>query len=183
MSSLSALCRTLAPTWNESFEANIPSRVGAKFDIEVFDYNKVEQAKTLGVGRINLADLEPFEVAEQRVSLTSKEGVKGWVRVVSLLFTCRLSIPPVLTTPSSLPATRFPTCHHRQVEEEHLDVLHRWPGDDHGRTRPHRCRRRGWKGCLQGSGHGWAWSRTRRQLCGTQDRYVSTVSPPSLCAC
>lgn len=59
--------------------------------MEVFDFNKIEQAKTLGLGSINLADLEPFEAQEAKISLISKEGAKGWVRVV------RFSPPTPLT--------------------------------------------------------------------------------------
>lgn len=75
--------RTLAPVWGESFDINVPSRVAAKFDVEVFDHNKLETAKSLGAGLINLADLEPFESVEKKISLvSSKDGAKGWVRVV-----------------------------------------------------------------------------------------------------
>lgn len=59
-----------------------PSRVGAEFTVEVFDWNQVEQAKNLGIGNIDLAALEPFQGIEQIVPLTSpKHGQKGEVRV------------------------------------------------------------------------------------------------------
>ncbi|RXW22896.1 hypothetical protein EST38_g2942 [Candolleomyces aberdarensis] len=74
--------KTLVPEWNETFEATVPSRVAASFEVEIFDWNQIEQAKSLGVGAINLADLEPFQVSEQNVALsTSKHGPKGHVRV------------------------------------------------------------------------------------------------------
>lgn len=54
--------------------------------MEVFDWNQLEQAKSLGSGKINLAALEPFQATESVISLTSpKHGQKGEVRV-RLLF-------------------------------------------------------------------------------------------------
>ncbi|KAG8734045.1 hypothetical protein FRC12_018670, partial [Ceratobasidium sp. 428] len=40
--------KTLVPEWNQSFEVTVPSRVGADFFLEVFDWNQVETAKSLG---------------------------------------------------------------------------------------------------------------------------------------
>jgi len=58
------------------------SRVGADFTVELFDWNQVEQAKSLGSGKIDLAGLEPFESTDSVISLSSpKHGQKGEVRV------------------------------------------------------------------------------------------------------
>lgn len=52
----------------------------------MFDWNQIEQAKSLGAGRIALADLEPFQASERAIALSSpKHGEKGAVRV-RLLF-------------------------------------------------------------------------------------------------
>jgi hypothetical protein len=135
----------------------VPSRVAAKFDVEVFDHNKLETAKSLGAGLINLADLEPFEAVEKKISLvSSKDGAKGWVRVVRLshpgsrsafrfpagAILTRLSVlTPFLPTASQLPAG-----YHRPVPEEYVDFLDRWPGNDADRPCADRHRRR----CRQG---------------------------------
>ena len=63
-----------------------PSRVGADFSVEIFDWNQIEAAKSLGSAKIELADLEPFQSAERALQLVStKHGQKGVVRV-RLLF-------------------------------------------------------------------------------------------------
>lgn len=50
--------------------------------MEVFDWNQLEQAKSLGIGRIALDDLEPFEPAVRDINLsTEKHGEKGRVCV------------------------------------------------------------------------------------------------------
>lgn len=64
-----------------------PSRVAADFVLEVFDWNQIEQAKSLGVGRIELADVEPFQSMERVIPITStKHGEKGEI-LLRLLFT------------------------------------------------------------------------------------------------
>jgi len=79
--------KTLTPEWDELFEVTVPSRVGANFEVEVFDWNQIEQAKSLGVGTIDLASLEPFQASEQIIPLTThKHGEKGYIRV-NLVFT------------------------------------------------------------------------------------------------
>lgn len=58
----------------------------ADFSIEVFDWNQLEQSKSLGKGIINLRGIEPFEASEQTIALSSeKHGVKGYV-TIRLLF-------------------------------------------------------------------------------------------------
>ncbi|CAE6512911.1 unnamed protein product [Rhizoctonia solani] len=74
--------KTLAPEWKESFEVSVPSRVGADFSLEVFDWNQVESAKSLGSGEIELADLEPFENTTRHIQLNSaKHGEKGAIQI------------------------------------------------------------------------------------------------------
>lgn len=60
--------------------------MGADFEVEIFDWNQLEQAKSLGSGKINLEEVEPFNAVERTVSLsTPKHGAKGEIRL-SLLF-------------------------------------------------------------------------------------------------
>ncbi|KAH7918365.1 tricalbin, partial [Leucogyrophana mollusca] len=74
--------KTLNPDWQEDFSFSVPSRVAADFCVEVFDWNQVEQAKSLGSGRIELADIEPFQAAEKIITLSSeKHGEKGEVHL------------------------------------------------------------------------------------------------------
>ncbi|KAI1797561.1 tricalbin [Ganoderma leucocontextum] len=79
--------KTLNPEWSENFATAVPSRTGANFMLEVFDWNQIEQAKTLGSCRIDLEDLEPFTAVERTVLLShAKHGEKGEIRL-RLLFT------------------------------------------------------------------------------------------------
>ncbi|KAH9948433.1 C2 domain-containing protein [Amylocystis lapponica] len=74
--------KTLNPEWNENFIVEVPSRVAAEFSLEVFDWNQIEQAKSLGTAAIELASLEPFQATERSIVLSSsKHGEKGAVRV------------------------------------------------------------------------------------------------------
>lgn len=74
--------KTLNPDWSEMFEFNVPSRELADFSVEVFDWNQLEQSKSLGRGTINLRDIEPFEATEQMIELSSeKHGAKGRVAI------------------------------------------------------------------------------------------------------
>jgi len=60
----------------------VPSRAGADFSIEIFDWNQIEQAKSLGSANIELADLEPFQGTERVLNLVSpKHGAAGQVRI------------------------------------------------------------------------------------------------------
>lgn len=78
--------KNLNPDWSETFEVHVPSREAADFSVEVFDWNQLEQSKSLGHGTINLRDIEPFEVAEQIIELSlEKHGAKGQV-AIRLLF-------------------------------------------------------------------------------------------------
>jgi Ca2+-dependent lipid-binding protein len=54
--------------------------------VEIFDWNQIEQAKSLGVATINVIDIEPFQSEERVLNLVStKHGEKGQIRV-RLLF-------------------------------------------------------------------------------------------------
>jgi Ca2+-dependent lipid-binding protein len=92
--------KTVTPEWNETFEVEVvssdlqnqaascdpavpkPSRVAGDFSVEIFDWNQIEQAKSLGTAKLDLASLEPFQASEQELNLvSSKHGEKGKVRV------------------------------------------------------------------------------------------------------
>ncbi|EDR16040.1 uncharacterized protein LACBIDRAFT_227976 [Laccaria bicolor S238N-H82] len=74
--------KTLSPEWNEHFEVSVPSRVAADFSVEIFDWNQIEAAKSLGVAKIELSDIEPFQAAERSLKLfLNKLGEKGQIRV------------------------------------------------------------------------------------------------------
>jgi C2 domain len=69
-------------TTDTLFYHSKPSRVSADFSIEVFDWNQIEQAKSLGSAMIDLTELEPFQGVERSLQLVStKFGQKGVVRV------------------------------------------------------------------------------------------------------
>ncbi|KAG7450195.1 tricalbin [Guyanagaster necrorhizus] len=95
--------KTLSPEWNENFVVSVPSRVAADFEVEIFDWNQLEQAKSLGSAKINLADLEPFEASELELSLSSpKLGPKGRVHV-------RLMFQPEIIAKSRKNTSTFST--------------------------------------------------------------------------
>ncbi|CED82008.1 Ca2-dependent lipid-binding protein CLB1/vesicle protein vp115/Granuphilin A, contains C2 domain [Phaffia rhodozyma] len=74
--------KTLSPVWNEKFETSVTSRVGALFEVEIFDWNQLEQAKSLGKGLIDLAVIEPFEALEATIPIsTVKHGEQGSIRI------------------------------------------------------------------------------------------------------
>jgi Ca2+-dependent lipid-binding protein len=59
-----------------------PSRVADNFVVEVFDWNQIEQTKSLGIGKIDVASIDPFQATEQTVKLsTNKRGEKGEIRL------------------------------------------------------------------------------------------------------
>jgi hypothetical protein len=64
----------------------IPSRVSAKFNFEVQDWNTVGTSTPLGGGMVDLAALEPFEAAEMSIPIVHDEkGEKGHLDI-RLLF-------------------------------------------------------------------------------------------------
>ena len=61
----------------------VASRVGSEFEAEVFDWNQIDKARSLGAAKINLETLEPFRGIEQNLTLSDeKHGSIGSIRVV-----------------------------------------------------------------------------------------------------
>ncbi|KAI0274871.1 tricalbin [Gloeopeniophorella convolvens] len=78
--------KTVTPEWFEDFIVSVSSRVGADFQIEVFDWNQIEQAKSLGSAKISLEDIEPFVAVDRVIPLSSdKRGSKGEIKI-SMVF-------------------------------------------------------------------------------------------------
>lgn len=66
--------KTLSPQWNEYFEVNVPSRTGAKFKVNVYDYDFADKPDFLGASGIDLAALEPFKASDMTLPLDGKSG-------------------------------------------------------------------------------------------------------------
>ncbi|KAJ7596712.1 C2 domain-containing protein [Mycena floridula] len=95
--------KTLNPEWNEDFTTQVTSRVGANFTVEIFDWNQIEQAKSLGAATIDLSELEPFHAVEREFALSSaKHGDQGHVRV-------RLMFQPEIIAKSRKNTSTFST--------------------------------------------------------------------------
>ncbi|KAF7306591.1 hypothetical protein MIND_00450400 [Mycena indigotica] len=94
--------KTLTPVWNENFTTSVPSRVAADFSVEVFDWNQIGTAETLGVAQIPLDDLEPFESTERTLDLVSSKGQHGFIRV-------RLMFQPEIIAKSRKSTSTFST--------------------------------------------------------------------------
>lgn len=78
--------KTVNPEWHEDFMITVPSRVGANFEVEIFDWNQLEQSKSLGSAKINLEDIEPFVATDRTLTLSSeKRGNKGQLHI-SMVF-------------------------------------------------------------------------------------------------
>ncbi|OJT13069.1 hypothetical protein TRAPUB_10382 [Trametes pubescens] len=108
--------KTLAPEWNENFVVQVPSRAAADFQLEVFDWNQIEQAKSLGSARIDLSNVEPFTAVERSLSLShDKHGDKGEVRI-RLLFT------PEIIVKSRKNTSTFSTAGRAMTQIGHLPV-------------------------------------------------------------
>lgn len=59
-----------------------PSRYNADFIVEIFDWNQIEQSKSLGIGKIDLNKIEPMQGQDFVIPLTSsKHGEKGVIRL------------------------------------------------------------------------------------------------------
>ena len=67
--------KTLHPAWNEFFEVQVPSRTGADFRVDVYDWDFGDKADHLGAAFLNLQVLEPFEPQELSYTLDGKSGV------------------------------------------------------------------------------------------------------------
>ncbi|KAJ7139747.1 C2 domain-containing protein [Mycena epipterygia] len=94
--------KTLTPVWNENFTCTVPSRVAADFSLEIFDWNQLGTAETLGEAQINLADFEPFESVERTLDLVSSKGQHGHIRV-------RLMFQPEIIAKSRKSTSTFST--------------------------------------------------------------------------
>ena len=66
--------KTLHPAWNEYFEVPIPSRTGADFKCDVYDWDFGDKADFLGSTKLNLEVLEPFQPQELHYALDGKSG-------------------------------------------------------------------------------------------------------------
>lgn len=66
--------KTLHPAWNEFFETDIKSRIGANMRVEVFDWDFGDKADHLGTAPIDLEALEPFQASEITLPLDGKSG-------------------------------------------------------------------------------------------------------------
>ncbi|KAF9458350.1 C2 domain-containing protein [Collybia nuda] len=95
--------KTLNPEWNENFTISVPSRVNAELSVEIFDWNQIEQAKSLGTASIDIEDIEPFQATERLLNLVStKHGEKGQIRV-------RLMFQPEIIAKSRKNTSTFST--------------------------------------------------------------------------
>lgn len=75
--------KTLNPTWNESFEVQIASRIAADFKLEVFDWDLGGGDDPLGNAIIDLRALEPMLAVPVQLQL---RDVKSGVISMRLLF-------------------------------------------------------------------------------------------------
>nr|OQO30630.1 hypothetical protein B0A51_01516 [Rachicladosporium sp. CCFEE 5018] len=66
--------KTLHPAWNEFFEVPVRSRTGAKFGVDVYDWDFGDKADHLGSAPIDLTLLEPFQAREVTIGLDGKSG-------------------------------------------------------------------------------------------------------------
>lgn len=66
--------KTLHPAWNEFFETEIKSRIGANMRVEVFDWDFGDKADHLGAAPVDLEALEPFQASEVTLPLDGKSG-------------------------------------------------------------------------------------------------------------
>ncbi|KAI9802260.1 MAG: hypothetical protein M1825_002981 [Sarcosagium campestre] len=67
--------KTLHPAWNEYFEVPVPSRIGAKFKVTIYDWDAVGNDDLLGAADINLELLDPLTAKEYKVYLDGKSGM------------------------------------------------------------------------------------------------------------
>jgi len=66
--------KTLHPAWNEYFEVQVPSRTGADFRCDVYDWDFGDKSDFLGGTPLDLAVLEPFQPQEMNYALDGKSG-------------------------------------------------------------------------------------------------------------
>ncbi|KZT44501.1 tricalbin [Sistotremastrum suecicum HHB10207 ss-3] len=95
--------KTLTPEWNETFNIQIPSRVAGNLSLEVFDWNQIEQSKSLGTADIKIDDLEPFHGVQRTLQLMhAKHGTKGEIQL-------RLNFQPEIIARSRKNTSTFST--------------------------------------------------------------------------
>jgi len=70
--------------------------------MEIFDWNQLGTAETLGEAKINLADFEPFQSVERTLDLVSSKGQHGHIRV-------RLMFQPEIIAKSRKSTSTFST--------------------------------------------------------------------------
>lgn len=105
-----------------------PSRVAADFQLEVFDWNQIEHAKSLGTATINLEEVEPFRGLEKTITLNhDKHGDKGWIRV-------HLNFQPEIIVKSRAKTSTFSTAGRAMTQVSALP-LQAGKGVFHGVTR------------------------------------------------
>ncbi|KAI2792008.1 hypothetical protein POX_b02040 [Penicillium oxalicum] len=63
--------KNLNPVWNESFEAEVKTRIDSKFRVEVWDYDRGVGDDRLGESFIDLEQLEPFQPKEVVITLSN----------------------------------------------------------------------------------------------------------------
>lgn len=79
--------KTLNPTWDENLgDCEVPSRVHAQAEIEVFDWDQVGTPDKLGTAVVDLAELEPFEAVEKTLPLTGKGALENSSVTIKMVF-------------------------------------------------------------------------------------------------
>lgn len=73
--------KTLNPKWMERFEVEIPSRAGAEFYIQVFDWDRVGASDKLGQAKIDLSTLEPMVQSTFVAHLIQGDKTQGEVQI------------------------------------------------------------------------------------------------------
>jgi Ca2+-dependent lipid-binding protein len=100
--------------------------VAADFSVEIFDWNQLGTAETLGAAQIPLADLEPFQSVERTFDLSSSKGQSGHVRL-------RLMFMPEIIAKSRKNTSTFSTAGRAMTQFGGLPV-HAGKGVLHGVT-------------------------------------------------
>ena len=67
--------KTLNPVWRQQFEVPVPSKIGADFKVEVYDWDAVGNDDYLGSAQIDIGLLEPMEPKEFKLPLDGKSGM------------------------------------------------------------------------------------------------------------
>jgi Ca2+-dependent lipid-binding protein len=76
------------PEFNEDFNATVLSRIADVFEVEIFDWNQIGNAKKIASGKIQLDDLPAFERAVRKIQLNNelKSSVPGGVLNLHIVF-------------------------------------------------------------------------------------------------